>query len=98
MRILTIEGNILSDCQYENESFGFKCKRESLESGFCEFHDEKYYQEHPKEISEEFHKLVDETIRNHESLICIGYNIVDSTNDNLIFVRVKRGSKFFISL
>jgi len=78
--------NILSDCQYEDDPLDFKCKRDALESGFCEFHDEKYYLEHPENLSEKFHELIKESIKNpKEPLVCIGFHIVDCNCNNITF-------------
>jgi len=76
----------LSYCQYEHEPSNFKCRNEALESGFCEFHDDKYYLEHPKEISKKFHELVDEEQKNPSKYFrCIGYHIVDCNFSNKTF-------------
>jgi uncharacterized protein YjbI with pentapeptide repeats len=52
----------------------FQCEEESIDSGYCIFHDENYYQLHPKEIDEAFEKKL---LGKTDPLICIGYNLVN---------------------
>ncbi|GBH33295.1 hypothetical protein NZNM25_00860 [Nitrosopumilus zosterae] len=47
----------MSKCLYKNSQFETICTNETdLDSKLCIFHDLKYYQEHPDEISDAFQK------------------------------------------
>ena len=59
----------------------FKCKEESLDTGFCIFHEPTYMDKAPydegkrQKLTERLNEIIDERIDSNESLLCIGYRL-----------------------
>jgi hypothetical protein len=67
------------------EGSKFKCEEESLDNGFCIFHDEEYlqdkdsFEEHKEKVSNRLIAKVNDSITNNKALFCIGYYLPDIT-------------------
>jgi uncharacterized protein YjbI with pentapeptide repeats len=76
----------LAQCQFpaikyldyeSNEEVPFECPDEALPSGFCLFHDNRHYIDHPQDVVNRLMDKVTESIIFKKALKCIGYHLPD---------------------
>lgn len=80
-------------CQYKNQYYSpiykknipFECKENSLNSGFCKFHDETYLFENEDEIKSEIEEKLGQCEQFGLAFECIGYNLPELNLENFEF-------------